>query len=210
MNNPLSLKDAFYSAWATFKKHAGVFVTVTFVFLILGVVLGSVDKNHQYGAVAGIANILISFFAAYVMIRFSLVAIRGGVPQWREIFNVTWGEFGWYIFASILVSLMQGIGIVLLIIPGLILLARLALFSFALIDEDLLPIDSIKRSWELTKGRFWQMFFAGVIIIALNIVGAMLFGIGVLVSSPLSFIFSAYIYEKLRNASVPIVIEKTV
>lgn len=209
MNNSLSLKDAFSSAWTAFKTHMSTFVTVTFVFLVLGILLGSVDRNHIYGPTASIINIFISFLAAYVMIRLSLVASRGGVPLWKDALTIKWSEFGWYIFASILTSLIQGIGFALLIIPGLYLITRLAIFNFALIDENLLPLDSIKRSWELTRGHFWQMFLAGVIIVAINIVGAMLFGVGILVSSPLSFLFSAFIYDRLRNASMPALEEQS-
>lgn len=210
MNNSLNLVDAFKSAWSAFTRNANVLVLVTFIFLILAVLLGSADKNHMYAPIPGVTNTIVSFFAAYVMTRLSLTIARGGKALWKDAFSIRWSEFGWYVLAAIVTGVASGIGFVLFVIPGLFLITRLALSSFALLDEGLLPIDSIKRSWALTRGHFWQMFLAGIIIVGLNIVGTALLGIGVLVSSPVSFLFSAYIYEKLREASVPVVVEKIV
>lgn len=210
MNNSLSLGSAFKSAWDAFLKNAGTFVSVTFVFLVVTILLGSAGKNHAYGPTLDIASTLVSFFAAYVTVRLSLTVARGGKAHWKDVFSVDWAQFGWYVLAGVLTGVISGVGLVLFIIPGIFLLVRLALSNFAVIDEGLLPIDSIKRSWALTRGRFWQMLLAGIIIVALNIVGTMLFGVGVLVSSPLSFLFSAYIYEKLREASVPAVSSEVV
>lgn len=208
MNNPLSLVDAFKSAWTTFIKHVGTFVSITFVFFVLTVVLGIEDKSETYGPIPEILSTVISFFASYVMVRLSFTAMRGGVVSWKEAFAIDWNQFVWYILAGIITGIIAGLGFILLIIPGLFIITRLALSNLALIDEHLLPIDSIKRSWALTRGHFWQMFLAGVIIVGLNIVGTALLGVGVLVSSPLSFLFSVYIYERLRDASVPAVTSK--
>ncbi|MFA6095399.1 MAG: hypothetical protein WC767_00990 [Candidatus Paceibacterota bacterium] len=202
--SPLSLKDSFKSAWSTFMKSPGVFVTVTFIFLVVGLIVDS-GNDSRYSLVVNIANTLISFFAAYVMVKLSLAAARGEVPSWREAVSVKARPFWYFILASILVGVIDGIGLILLVIPGLYLLARLALFNFAIVDEDLSPIESVKRAWALSRGRFWKMFLAGLIIIGMNVLGVVLLGIGVLVSSPVSFLFSAYIYEKLKSDSLPVV-----
>jgi uncharacterized membrane protein len=185
-------------------KSPGVFVTVTFIFLVLGLIVDS-GNDSRYSFVVNIANTLISFFAAYVMVRLSLAAARGEAPSWREAIRVKARPFWYFILASILVGVIDGIGLILLVIPGLYLLARLALFNFAIVDEDLSPIESVKRAWALSHGRFWKMFLAGLIIIGMNVLGVVLLGIGVLVSSPVSFLFSAYIYEKLKSDSLPVV-----
>lgn len=57
---------------------------------------------------------------------------------------------------TFLLALCQGLiifaGFILLVIPGIILLARLSLSSIVMFDENLGPIESIKRSFKLTKG----------------------------------------------------------
>ena len=208
MNNSLNLVESFKSAWSSFTRNANIFVLVTLIFLILTILLGSADESRAYAPIPGVTNTLVSFFASYIMVRLSLTVARGGKALWKDVFVIRWSEFGWYVLAAIVTGVISALGLVLLIIPGLFIITRLALSNFAMIDEGLKPIESIKRSWALTRGYFWQMFLAGIVIVGLNIVGTALLGIGVLVSSPVSFLFSAYIYEKLREASVPVVVEK--
>jgi hypothetical protein len=71
------------------------------------------------------------------------------------------------IVLGILSTIMVAIGFVLLIIPGLYLLGRLALAPVALFEEDLGPIAAIKRSFELTKGHVLEVlgaYFAGAVM----------------------------------------------
>lgn len=208
MNNSLNLVEAFKSAWSAFTRNANVFVLVTLIFLILTILLGSADESRTYAPISGVTNTLVSFFASYIMVRLSLTVARGGKAFWKDVFVIRWSELGWYVLATIVTGVISALGFIFLVIPGFFISTRLALSNFALIDEGLKPIESIKRSWALTRGHFWQMFLAGIIIVGLNIVGTALLGIGVLVSSPVSFLFSAYIYEKLREASVPVTVEK--
>lgn len=67
----------------------------------------------------------------------------------------------------ILQALVIGVGFIFLIIPGLILLGRLALAPIALFEENLGPIAAMKRSFELTSGHLFEMLgalFAGGIL----------------------------------------------
>lgn len=63
----------------------------------------------------------------------------------------------------IITSLVSVIGLVLLIIPGIIFIARSSLAPIAMFEEDLGPIESLSRSFALTKGHTIEMlgaFFA--------------------------------------------------
>lgn len=65
-----------------------------------------------------------------------------------------------FAFMLIVASLMVVVGLILLIIPGLILMARLSLAGIVMFEENLGPIKSIKRSMALTKGHFNEMMGA--------------------------------------------------
>lgn len=60
----------------------------------------------------------------------------------------------------ILGGLFVGLASLLLIIPGLIVMARISLASIVMFEENLGVIDSIKRSFSLTKGRFFEIWGA--------------------------------------------------
>jgi len=69
------------------------------------------------------------------------------------------------ILIQITVSLILLFGMILLFFPGFYMALRL-LFSFpTTLIEDLPALDGISRSWELTKGHWWSIFFALLLLI---------------------------------------------
>jgi hypothetical protein len=67
----------------------------------------------------------------------------------------TWGRMWWARFLSTLVIVL---GLLLLIIPGLYLGVRLCLAESIIVTEQTSGVDALKRSFELTKNRFWMTF----------------------------------------------------
>ena len=63
-----------------------------------------------------------------------------------------------YFIASMMSGLMIGIGLLLLIVPGLYLLGRLGLVTPVVVAEGQRnPITAISRSFELTRGNGWAV-----------------------------------------------------
>lgn len=93
--------------------------------------------------------------------------------------------------AALAASLIQGIafgfGLVLLILPGLYLLGRLWLVVPLIVAETRDPLDAVRRSWELTRGRGLQMMgfvaimLTGVLLLTLAASG-LASGVGALLS----------------------------
>jgi hypothetical protein len=77
-------------------------------------------------------------------------------------------------------SLLTVIGILLLLIPGLVLLLRWSVSLPVLLAEDCGVYDSLERSWQLTRGRWWI------------IIGFQAFGLLVYVPLFLLIRFTAY------------------
>jgi hypothetical protein len=65
---------------------------------------------------------------------------------------------------SLLVGLSVGLGLVLLVVPGLVVLVRLAVVMPVLFVEDLRGRAALRRSWALVRGRSWAV--AGVLLLA--------------------------------------------
>jgi uncharacterized membrane protein len=66
-----------------------------------------------------------------------------------------------------------------------------------------MPImDAIKKSGELTYGSKWRLFKLSLLLIGVNILGALCLGVGLLVTIPLSWISLAHAYRKYVPASV--------
>jgi hypothetical protein len=69
-----------------------------------------------------------------------------------------------YFLASVVANLMIGAGLLLFLIPGLYLFGRLTPLGPVVVAEDRRgPIDAIKRSFQVTKGKGWAIL--GLVLI---------------------------------------------
>ncbi len=79
------------------------------------------------------------------------------------------GLLGRLLLLSLMTSLVVGVGFLLVIVPGFILLAGLALSTAVLVLESpISPNDAMNRSWQLTKGSRWKVlltFFVAVLFL---------------------------------------------
>jgi uncharacterized membrane protein len=197
MNKAFGIKESLSFGWAQVKKNFWFLALFTLATLVVGGILGG-GKNPS--VLGRFLNVLISLFAAFTFARIGLDAVKGKIFAWKDAFEINWNVFGTYIIASILCMIAYTVGLVFLIIPGLIILVRLSFFGFIVIEGEASPVHAIKRSWALTEGRFWQLFAFGLVLVLINIAGALVIGIGSLVTVPLALIALAYAYHKLKTA----------
>ena len=62
------------------------------------------------------------------------------------------------ILANLLVAAIVGIGLILLIVPGIIFACRLAFVRYLVMDKGLDPVAAIEKSWFMTRGHGWRIF----------------------------------------------------
>jgi len=66
------------------------------------------------------------------------------------------GRRFWALTASfVLVHLLETVGFVLCILPGLAVMAMYVLVAPAIVVEELGPLQGMRRSWQLVRARFW-------------------------------------------------------
>ena len=104
---------------------------------------------------------------------------------WLSRTGVSVGEaltFGLMLFPTMLVAqILSGIGIgigfILLIIPGLYLIGRLALVAPAIADRAIYnPIEAIRTSWDLTRDNGWAVFFFLFLVNLVIVIAALIIG----------------------------------
>jgi hypothetical protein len=66
----------------------------------------------------------------------------------------------WAIVAQILVSVVSGLALLLLIVPGVIVAVKFSLTLPAVVCEGLGPVSAMKRSSRLVRGHGWSVFGA--------------------------------------------------
>lgn len=100
-----------------------------------------------------------------------------------------------YIIASFLYAVVTAIGFMLLIVPGIIFMLLFSLYTTAMVDRNLGPIEALSESYRITKGHLLELFLVMVIaliIFALPIIGVLFGGITLK-------LFEVYVYRKLAK-----------
>lgn len=175
---------------------------------------------------------LLTMILAYVLMAMLTRASIDDLSRGRMSLGAAVGDGVRFFFPLFIVALLTGIGVglglLLLIVPGLYLATRWVVATPALVAEDLRPTAALGRSGELTEGRRWAVFglmllyivFAWVIEFAFTaVVGALgsstqyvaspdaftlaIFAVGALVgalTSMVSAVGAAALYFELRQA----------
>jgi nitrate reductase NapE component len=87
------------------------------------------------------------------------------------------GLVGRLLVLTMMTTLIIGLGMVLLLVPGLILISGLALSTAVLVLETpISPNDAMNRSWQLTKGSRWKVLLTFLVAVLLLVVPMMAVG----------------------------------
>ena len=104
------------------------------------------------------------------------------------------------IFGPIILGFIIGIGFCLLIIPGFILSMWWTFSPCVLADRpDLSFTDAMKASRNLAKGNWIKIIMLFILLGLLQIVGAICFGIGLLVTIPVGHLALYFAYKQAKG-----------
>lgn len=152
----------------------------------------------------GLYNIIfipVSAFLSLGFIKIALQLVRNQSARYEDLFSVRDWRIVSYIVAELIMAVLVAIGMLLLIVPGVIAAVALWLYNFIILDTNADPIDALKGSFRMTKGSWLSLLLFLILLAVINMVGALFFGIGLLVTVPLTAIASGHVYEQLRQGS---------
>jgi uncharacterized membrane protein len=129
------------------------------------------------------------------LVSIALKFIDKKKPQYKDLFY--YKPIINYFLASLLTGLIVIGGLILLIIPGIYFAFRLKFAAYLVIDKNLGPVEAIKKSWKMTKGNVWNLFFFGILLGLINILGFICLLVGLFITVPLSMLATAFVYRKL-------------
>lgn len=130
-----------------------------------------------------------------------LKAVRGEPVEIKDMFSVFQRNYWNAVLGNILVGIIVGIGIIMLIVPGIIFACRLAFVPYLIIDREMEVTEALNKSWEMTKGYGWTIFFMGFLAFWIVILGlmALIFGViisGIWISTSFAAMYQAVIEEE--------------
>lgn len=124
-----------------------------------------------------------------------LKAVRGEKYEIKDMFAVFQRNYWNAVLGNIVVGLIIGIGFLMLIVPGIIFACRLAFVPYLIIDREMEVTEALNKSWEMTKGYGWQIFFMGVLSFFIVIGGLLALFFGVFISAVWILTAFATIYQ---------------
>ena len=110
---------------------------------------------------------------------------------------------GSYLVAAIIFGIAVFVGLILFIIPGIIVSLIFMFYGYTIVQNpSTSPIDALKRSAEITKGHRWQLLGLTVLLLIINVIGAILCGIGLLFTYGITAIAVAHAYKSLSGQPI--------
>lgn len=207
--NTFSIKEALSAGWNLTKGNfgllLGVMITLAVISWLPGWVGGALNIKDGFGVgLLQLISFVVGALAQLGLIHIALSLVDGKKPAYKELFGQTRFLLP-YIVASILVGLMVIAGLILFIIPGFIVALMVGMYGYHMVDTKAGILASIQGSAALTKGYRWQLFGFLLLCAVINLVGALLFGIGLLITWPTTILAYAYVYRKLSGQLIPAV-----
>ncbi|MFD0987025.1 DUF975 family protein [Methyloligella solikamskensis] len=213
----LSVGDAIKQGWEIFKSRPWFFVGACVILFIASVVVGMVTEgidsvlmgdapvDPEVPSSGTLIGNLVNFLLSTLI---NMGAIAFFLKAYDSLSDVSYGDL-WhpqsylpYLAVSILFGLMIGLGMLLLIVPGVIALVVFFFSPFIVIDRAMGPIEALKASMEITKGHRWQLFFLVLAIIGINILGVLALFIGLVVTIPVTTLAIVHVYRLLGGGAV--------
>lgn len=214
MNQKLDVGGTLSSIFQTYGSQAGVLLPVAFcLYLVVAVVNGLLAGNLAlYPLVFAVGVVAATLYQGMVVGLVKDVQDGRRDSSVGELVDATWPVVLPLIGAGLLSGIGIGIGMLLLLVPGLILLTIWAVIAPVIVVEHSGVIAAFGRSRELVRGNGWQVFgviltvfiITAVIGVVLGVIGAAISGgvgmrivaslIGSTITAPIGALAAATIY----------------
>jgi hypothetical protein len=161
----------FKPSWEGLKQNllelVVIFVLPTLVILVLAIVAG-LTGDHSGGSSQHVSVGLAILIAALLIVYVALlgpaivhIQLKSSLMQ-KATYESAWAtskKYWWrFLVLSIVVALTVVVGFILFIVPGIIFIKRYFLSQYALIDQDLGLLESMKKSSELSHDRSMTVY----------------------------------------------------
>ncbi len=152
-------------------------------------------------AVLNIVSLFVSLVITIGLIRAALIILDGGQPRIEDVLSTR--DLLTYLAASVMVWILVVVGLFLCIIPGLIAGFLMQFFGYAIVDKKTAegpapmsdPVGALRTSYQVVSRNAGDLIVLALLCIVLNVAGALLCGVGLLVSLPVTAIGVAYAWR---------------
>jgi len=197
------------TAWALFQRHWAAFLLAQLAIAAAWLVLElAVVTAHGSGLPAAIYwPVWVCLHLAFIWVfcglmagihAMALRAVDGGVPSFAiAASHIDRGTT--YLLTALLYWTAVLAGLCLALIPGVVAAVQWSPFRFVLDDPARTVRSSLREARLLTASRRWLAFRVLATSTVLNLAGAALLGVGLLVAFPLTILYRAIHFRALQH-----------
>lgn len=160
---PMSAGQIIDAAFRLYQENAGLFIGTLAVLLVPQAILDLISRPLSA------VSILTSTYSLG-----ALILAIGARDQGRPITigeaysSLGFGTFVMLLVTNIVAAIIIAISLVLLIIPGIYVLVRLAFIDPVVVLERTGIGEALSRSWGLVRGSWWRAFGIGLLVFILT------------------------------------------
>lgn len=100
--------------------------------------------------------------------------------------------------AYLLYLIMVFVGLVLFLVPGIIIILRFGMYQSAIVDRNMGIIESLKYSWQLTKGNGLNLFLIVLFSILIVVAGCLALIVGMFFAFPMILLMWIVAYRWMQ------------
>ncbi len=199
--------EAVRFGWDAMKENIWFFIPLLVVAFLIENVPGAIAEyaGEDFPIISFVlmlAGLILGFVVQIGLTKISLKFcdnIKGKLDDLLSSFDILLP----FIAASILYGLIIFGGILLFIVPGIIWGIKFSLYPYFIVEKKLGPIEALKASSRATKNVKWDLFLFGLLLLLINLAGALVFLVGLFATIPTSMVAYAYVYRRLTEESEP-------
>jgi hypothetical protein len=186
----VKISDYVHQGWEMFQKNIGEFIGFT---LIVFVISALTARMNAFG------SIIFSSLAAPLYAGYGIVAFKRLIGQELQ-FSDFFKGFNYFLplfLAGLAGGLLVSLGFVLLVIPGIYLAVGYMFATFLIIDHRMDFWQAMETSRKIVTKQWFAVFGLALALFAINMLGLLALGIGLLVSAPVTACAAAIAYRDI-------------
>jgi len=192
----INIQRYLQQAWQMFRENIGAFLGFTLTLFAVWLATSMVDA----GSSLLFSSVAAPFYAGYSIVAFKIMLQQPF--QFSDFFR----GFNYFLplfLASLASSIVVGIGFILLLIPGIYLAISYMFTTFLVIDYHMEFWQAMEISRKIISRNWFAFLLFALVLCCINLLGALAFGIGLLVTLPVTSCAVAIAYKEIvgLNAS---------
>lgn len=187
-----------------YKKYSSFIIGIAVTYYVLAIIpqvyimiYSPDDPSTQLQILSAVLTVF-QLFLSLGFLKIMLLLIDDGYVEVSDLFN-NFAPFLPYIVAYLLYMIAVVIGLFLLILPGIFIAIRFQFYPYFILEGTHSAIAALQKSYYQTEDFTFELLLFGIVVIVLNILGALFFGIGIILTYPLTTMATAVIYKHLSS-----------